>query len=64
MNFYRAVFAEKNFLENIHKNGRFWGIYPLIFTLFGQSCDYKNYYLKCRLYMPQNREVWKKSKAF
>ena len=39
MNFYQAVFPEKNFLENIHKKGGFWGTYPLIFTLSGQSYD-------------------------
>ena len=33
MNFYPAVFAEKNFLVNTHKKGGFWGTYPLIFTL-------------------------------
>ena len=42
MNFYRAVFAEKNFLLNIHKKDGFWGTYPLIFTLSGQSYDEKN----------------------
>ena len=30
MNFYREVFPEKNFLENIHKKCGFWGTYPLI----------------------------------
>ena len=30
MNFYQAVFPEKNFLENIHKKGRLWGTYPII----------------------------------
>ena len=40
MNFYQVVFPGKNFLENINKKGGFWGIYPLIFTLSGQSCDY------------------------
>ena len=30
MNFYRAVFPEKNFLVNIHKKDAFWGTYPLI----------------------------------
>ena len=39
MNFYKAVFPKKTFLEKIHKKGRFWGTYPLIFTLFGQSYD-------------------------
>ena len=40
MNFYRAVFSEKkNFLENIHKKGGFWGTYPLILTLSGQNYD-------------------------
>ena len=39
MNFYRTVFPEKNFLENIHKKGGFWGNYPLIFTLSGQSYE-------------------------
>ena len=64
MNFYQAVFPEKNFLENIHKKGGFWGIYPLIFTLFGQSYDKKKYYLKSRLYMPQYCGVSRKSKTF
>ena len=45
MNFYRAVFPEKNFLENIHKKGGFRGTYPVIFTLFGKTItkDKKNY---------------------
>ena len=38
MNFYQAVFTEKNFLR-IHKKGGFLGTYPLIFTLSGQSYD-------------------------
>ena len=46
MNFYRAVFPEKNFLENIHKKDGFWGTYHLIFTISGQSYDLKNYDLK------------------
>ena len=64
MNFYRAVFPEKNFLENIHKKCGIWGTYPLIFTLCGQNYDYKNYDLKSRLYMPQNCGVSKKPKIF
>ena len=51
MNFYRAVFPEKNFLVNIHKKDTFWGTYPLIFTLSAQSYDLRKYYLKSRLYM-------------
>ena len=39
MNFYRAVFTEKNFLVNIHKKGGFWGTCPLIFTFSDQSYD-------------------------
>ena len=39
MNFYPAVFPQKNLLENIHKKGGFWGTYPLIFTLSGQNYD-------------------------
>ena len=53
MNFYLSVFLEKNFLENFHKKFGFEGNYPLIFTLFDQSYDSKNYFLKFRLYMPQ-----------
>ena len=64
MNFYRAVFPEKNFLENIPQKGGFWGNYPLIFTPSGQNYDLKNYDLKSRLYMPQNCGVSKKSKTF
>ena len=60
MNFYRSVFLEKNFLENIHKNVGFWGNYPLIFTLSDQSYDSKNYFQKFRLYIPQIYEVVKK----
>ena len=33
MNFYKSVFPEKNFFENICKKGRFWGNYPSMFTL-------------------------------
>ena len=39
MNFYQTVFPEKNYLENVHKKGRFWGTNPLIFTLSGQSYE-------------------------
>ena len=39
MNFYREVFPEKNFLENIPQKGGFWGNYPLIFTLSDQNYD-------------------------
>ena len=39
MNFYQAVFPEKNFLKNFHKKGRYWGTYPLRFTLSGQNYD-------------------------
>ena len=44
MNFYQSVFLENNFLENIRKKVRFWGNYPLIFTLSDQSYDPKNYF--------------------
>ena len=64
MNFYRAVFPEKNFLVNIHKKDAFWGTYPLTFTLSGQSYDSRKYYLKSRLYMQQICGVSKKSKSF
>ena len=37
MNFYRAVFPEKNFLENIRNKGGFWGTYPLIFMEFQRN---------------------------
>ena len=39
MNFYRTVFPEKNFLENIHEKGGFRGTNTLIFTLSDQSYD-------------------------
>ena len=42
MNFYQSVLLEKNFLENISKKVGFWGNYPLIFTLSGQTYDSKN----------------------
>ena len=51
MNFYQSVFLEKNFLGNICKKVGFWGNYPLILTLSGQSYDSKNYFQKFRLYM-------------
>ena len=44
MKFYQSVFLEKNFLENIRKKVGFGGNYPLIFTLFDQSYDSKNYF--------------------
>ena len=37
MNFYQAVFPEKNFLENIHKKSGFLGYLPFNITLFCQS---------------------------
>ena len=40
--FLSVFFPLKNFLENICKKGGFWGNYPLIFTLSGQSYDTKN----------------------
>ena len=46
MNFYQSVFLEKNFLGNIRQKGRFWGNYPLIFTLSGQSYDSKKLFSK------------------
>ena len=64
MNFYQSVFLEKNFLGNIRKKVGFWGNYPLIFTLSGQSYDSKNYFQKFRFYMPQIFGVAKKSETF
>ena len=64
MNFYQLVFLEKNFLENIRKKVRFWGNYPLIFTLSGQNYDSKNYFQEFRLYMPRIFGVAKKSEIF
>ena len=64
MNFYQSVFLVKNFLENFRKKVGFGGNYPLIFTLFDQSHDSKNYFLKFRLYMPQICGVAKKSETF
>ena len=52
MNFYQSVFLEKTFLGNIRKKVGFWGNYPLILTLSGQSYDFKNYFQKFRLYTP------------
>ena len=40
------------------------GNYPLIFTLSDQSYDFKNYFLKFRLYMTQSVELQKKSETF
>ena len=40
MNFYQSVFLEK--IDNICKKVRFWGNYPLIFTLSDQNYDSKN----------------------
>ena len=42
MNFYQSVLLEKKLLENISKKVGFWGNYPLIFTLFGQTHDSTN----------------------
>ena len=42
MNFYRAVFPKKNFLENIHKKGGFWGTYPLILRVLVRAMTKKN----------------------
>ena len=42
MKFYRVVFPEKNFLENIHKKGGFWGTYPLILPFFVRAMTKKN----------------------
>ena len=42
MNFYREVFPEKNFLENIHKKGGFWGTYPLILRFLVRAMTKKN----------------------
>ena len=64
MNFYQSVFPEKNSIENIRNKVGFWGNYPLIFTLSGQSYDSKNYFQKFRLYMPQIFGVAKKSETF
>ena len=62
MNFYGAVFPEKNFLEKIHKKGGFWGTYPLILQFLVRAMTKKkNIIQKSRLYMPQNCEVPKKS---
>ena len=50
MNFNQLVFLENNLLGNIRKKVGFWGNYPLIFTLSGQSYDSKNYFQKLRLF--------------
>ena len=42
MNFYGAVFPEKNFLEKIHKKGGFWGTYPLILPFLVRAMTKKN----------------------
>ena len=49
MKFYQSVFLEKTFLGNMRKKVGFWGNYPLIFTLSGQSYDSKNYFQKFSL---------------
>ena len=64
MNFYQSVFLEKNFLGNICKKVGFWGNYPLILTLSGQSYDSKNYFQKFRLYMARIFGVANKSETF
>ena len=64
MKFYQSVFLEKNFLGNIRKKVVFWGNYPLILTLSGQSYDSKNYFQNFRLYMPRIIGVAKKSETF
>ena len=51
MNFYQSVFLQKTFLGNIRIKVGFWGNYPLIFTLSGQSYDSKTYFQKFRLYI-------------
>ena len=38
MNFCQYDFPEKNLFENICKKHEFWGNYPYIFSLAGQSC--------------------------
>ena len=43
MNFYQSAFP-KNVLEYIGKKARFWGNYPSIFTLSGQSYDSKKFF--------------------
>ena len=62
MNFYQSVFAEKNFFENICKNGGFGNNYPLIFTLSGQSLAFKFFF--SNLEVPHICGVVKKSKTF
>ena len=42
MNFYQAVFPEKNFLENIHRKGGFWGNYPLNLPFLVRAKTKKN----------------------
>ena len=64
MNFYQSGFLEKTFFEHIRKKVRFWGNYPLIFTLSDQSNDSKNYFQKFRQYMPQICGVIKNLKHF
>ena len=60
MNFYQSAFP-KNVLENIGKKARFWGNYPSIFTLSGQSYDSKKFfYMKTNV--QQICRVTKKSK--
>ena len=61
MNFNQSIFLEKNFFENIRKKVGFWGNYPLIFTLYDQSNDSKNYFKKVRLYMQLICRVAKKN---
>ena len=63
MNFYQSVFLEKNFFQNIRKKVRFWGNYPVIFTLSDQSYCSKIYFFK-NLDYKKSLELQKKSKTF
>ena len=57
MNIDQSVFLEKTFLKILVKKSGF-GV--ILFTLFHQSNDSKNYLTKFRLYMPQICGVAKK----
>ena len=64
MNFYQLVFLEKNFLENIHKKGRFWGNYPLLLPFLVRAMTpkiiFKNLDFICHKY----RKLQKNLKHF
>ena len=64
MKFYQSVLLEKNFLENIGKKFGFWGNYPFIFTLSGQTYDSKTVFKNLHSICHKSVELQNKSKTF